>query len=133
MAISKKVIMAFCVVVLACVSGCGHMVPKEFKISCRHNTLIAMAVVGERYRVQAVLGRTIRTDTLHSMLKAEIGVKWVYFSLVNGAIERVYPVEIVDEKILDVDEYLTLVKQIMIYKRKEYVVDQANKQFNGGQ
>ena len=125
--------MAFCVVGLAWVFGCVRRVPAEFDINCSHKTLITMAVVGEKYRVQAVLGNTVKRGNVHAMLRAEIGVKWVYFSLVNGAIERVYPVEIVDEKILDVDEYLTLVKRIMIYKRKEYVVDQANKQFNGGQ
>ena len=125
--------MAFCVVSLAWVFGCVRRVPAEFNLNCRHKTLIAMAVVGERYHVQAVLGKTVRRGNLHAMLRAEIGVKWVYYSLVNGAVERVYPVGIVDERILDIDEYLTLVKRIMIYKRKEYVIDQANKQFNGGQ
>jgi len=131
MKLDNIIIVVFICWIISLLAGCQEK--REFRINCSHRTLIAMVVVGEKYRVQAVLGKTVRRGNLHAMLRAEIGEEWVYYSLVKGAIKRVYPVGIVDERILDIDEYLTLVKRIMIYKRKEYVIDQANKQFNGGQ
>lgn len=100
---------------------------KRLMVMCRHKALMAMMILAESFDTEVVVGKCEVSKGLHAVARANIDDEWQYFTVSNGIVVRIAKPRMIEERALGVDEYLKLIRRVIIVSRYASEVESFNK------